>query len=698
MAKYRITGPDGSTYEITAPEGASEQEIMSFVQSQIGGNDFAARAAGMSPTALSVARAKNDPFGEYLRNQAMQPRAGETQDEQFSRLYGSLPSERRPGYGEGISRALVQGGMFGGGDEFVAAGAAALDPIFKPGDRGTYGERYGAYLGRERERLGQFREDAPVTAFGSEVAGALPTAALPVVRGMQAAQGAGVAARMGAGALTGAGQGGLYGYLAGEGDGRVDNAMFGAAVGGVAGAVAPPAIDFAAKTLRYLGDQTIGRMGGQRQATAALRKLSQAFMRDGLTPEQAAQKLNQMGPEAALMDLGPNTRALAASTSRAPGAGKTIIDDFVTPRQEGARNAMNVLEGGQINRINQSLDDLIPGRYTMTQRGALETARSNAARPLYDATVNRADALIPDQQFQQLAGDEFLAREFAKVRRDPLFGLKDLPENSLQVLDAAKRSIDDQISAARRAGNNNAARMLMQKKDALVSVADDVFPGYAQARQVWSEYSGVIDAGDLGRKFMSGDVDVVANAVKRMSPEEQAQFRLGAAQAIRDKIGGLVNRADATKRISDIPALEQKIRIAFGDDDIFRRYIDMTRAERAMFDSYAAVRGGSQTAERLAADADAAIDPGAAAEAIARLTGNPLSFANIVNAARTFGGKAASRAQTPEPVRRELAKLLVGRSTNQLDDAIAAQMASEEGRRNLARILTTTGAVSGGRQ
>lgn len=37
MAKYRITGPDGSTYEITAPEGASEQDVMAFVQSQIGG-------------------------------------------------------------------------------------------------------------------------------------------------------------------------------------------------------------------------------------------------------------------------------------------------------------------------------------------------------------------------------------------------------------------------------------------------------------------------------------------------------------------------------------------------------------------------------------------------------------------------------------------------------------------------------------
>ena len=83
MAKFRVTAPDGGTYEITAPDGASEQDVMSFVQSQMGGNDFASRASSMDPTSLSVARGKNDPFGEYLRNQAMQPREGETEDQRF---------------------------------------------------------------------------------------------------------------------------------------------------------------------------------------------------------------------------------------------------------------------------------------------------------------------------------------------------------------------------------------------------------------------------------------------------------------------------------------------------------------------------------------------------------------------------------------------------------------------------------------
>lgn len=37
MAKYRITGPDGATYEVTAPDDASEQDVLSYAQSQFGG-------------------------------------------------------------------------------------------------------------------------------------------------------------------------------------------------------------------------------------------------------------------------------------------------------------------------------------------------------------------------------------------------------------------------------------------------------------------------------------------------------------------------------------------------------------------------------------------------------------------------------------------------------------------------------------
>ena len=74
----------------------------------VGNSEFASRAASMDPTSLSVARSKNDAFGEYLRQQAMQERPGETENERFIRLYGGKVQDR-PGQGEVAVRSGLQG-------------------------------------------------------------------------------------------------------------------------------------------------------------------------------------------------------------------------------------------------------------------------------------------------------------------------------------------------------------------------------------------------------------------------------------------------------------------------------------------------------------------------------------------------------------------------------------------------------------
>ena len=53
MAKYKITGPDGKTYEVNAPDGASEQDVLAYAQRSFG--------AAPAPAARST-----KPFGEDL--------------------------------------------------------------------------------------------------------------------------------------------------------------------------------------------------------------------------------------------------------------------------------------------------------------------------------------------------------------------------------------------------------------------------------------------------------------------------------------------------------------------------------------------------------------------------------------------------------------------------------------------------------
>lgn len=68
MPKYRITGPDGGTYEITAPEGANEQQVLAFAQQQFGGGKPAAAPADperqklLASTPMRLAKGGKDPI------------------------------------------------------------------------------------------------------------------------------------------------------------------------------------------------------------------------------------------------------------------------------------------------------------------------------------------------------------------------------------------------------------------------------------------------------------------------------------------------------------------------------------------------------------------------------------------------------------------------------------------------------------
>lgn len=126
---------------------------------------------------------------------------------------------------EGSLRAYLQGGTFGFGDEAVGGGAAVLSPLVHGDDGAEFGERYEAYQGREQDRVNQFREENPIAAYGSEIAGSIPTILMTGGAGAYP-----TIARL----MIAAGQGGAYGFGASEADNLADrgkDAAFGAATG-----------------------------------------------------------------------------------------------------------------------------------------------------------------------------------------------------------------------------------------------------------------------------------------------------------------------------------------------------------------------------------------------------------------------------------------------------------------------------------
>ena len=305
------------------------------------------------------------------------------------------------GYVNKLGQSVAQGVTLGFMDEI----AAGLDAPFVAGKRALVdgqpfdmGKAYDDRLAGYRQDEAEFRESNPVSSFVGEAAGAVAgTVANPALRAITSAPaGASILAQTGRGALAGGALGGAYGFGSGEGgiENRAVGAATGAAAGGVVGAAAPAAIQGVRKAGQFVADKTINLLPF-RQMGAAERKVAEALMRDGMTPEQAAARLKEMGPEAAIMDLGTNVRGLARGAATVPGEGKTAITNKVVARQEGVRAPNNVLQGGQANRVVDGVDDLVPDQYTSAQRRVLENTRGNKARPIYEKVVNDAQYLIP---------------------------------------------------------------------------------------------------------------------------------------------------------------------------------------------------------------------------------------------------------------------------------------------------------------
>ena len=127
-----------------------------------------------------------------------------------------------------LTRATAHGLTFGFGDE--------IEALFKSATSGdiTYEEA----VKQARGKIDRFRKENPVLAYGSEIAGSLPTM-LVGGAGIKAIQGAkklADASKVGQAVKTGAVTGGIYGAGAGEGvEGKALGVATGGALGGVLG-------------------------------------------------------------------------------------------------------------------------------------------------------------------------------------------------------------------------------------------------------------------------------------------------------------------------------------------------------------------------------------------------------------------------------------------------------------------------------
>jgi hypothetical protein len=306
------------------------------------------------------------------------------------------------------------------------------------------------------------------------------------------------------------------------------------------------------------------------QNDAAADLLSEALTREGMTVDEAILKLDELGPDAIPADIAQSFRRLL----RAAGNLNPNLQGR-TARELGERNV------GQAGRVAEDVDFGLQSP-DMTVEQAIAGLRE-ATRPAITELYAEASATpfrFSGRLKTLLEGDSSLgrARQAAETRLADKRAAGD-EITHFDVIDATKQELDDQIAAALRAGENNKARDLTRLKNTMIDEADAQIPKYRQARETFAGERALESAAQQGELFLKANRRQVIDTVKNMTPAEMNMYRLGARQAIMDKIDVTNISADLMKRMFGRNGDVVKLRAVFPDEQSFQQFLRAMKRE-----------------------------------------------------------------------------------------------------------------------
>lgn len=588
---------------------------------------------------------------------------GTTPEQAQAMMQDAMPSAKESGkrYASQEANPLERGGLnalqgltFGFGDELLA-GLASL------GSPGNIPEAYKQKRDFLRGMQSQYESDFPI---GAPVTQAMTSMALGPALASRTAPG--LVPAIGQGARTGAITGGLTGLGESEATdfGQAAMDMIGGTASGAAfGAAAPVAGAVVGGAGRSVSER-FSPGAAQRGAQA---KVAEALLRDSALPGQALgqanARLTRLGPEARIADVGgQNTRQLLDTLSTLPGRTKQTVESAIHDRVAGRSGRLisaadrGLSVGGQ--RGAQVVDDLIATRQaaSVPLYGQLHQMEVQAT-PRLASTLNAAESLGAGREAAKIATAQELPYSLSADQWNQSAG-----RLAMRDLDHLKQGIDKLIAKETDpSGKVSALGFRLQGlRQRLLEQLDDATQGfYKQARDAFAGPSALIDATNAGRRFMTADDAATRQVMSGLSLSEQEAFRVGAFEALRNKLGRPGGQTEVLGMWKD-QILREKLKAIFPSERAFRDFATEVAGE-ARLKSLEGVGRGSQTAARLAGMEDIDLSPlrNAAATAAAAKTGDMPGM--LVGATNLF-----RRVQTPEPVRDRMGALLLSRDPNEL--------------------------------
>jgi hypothetical protein len=590
--------------------------------------------------------------------------------------------------------SAMQGPTFNAFPKIVGAVGAPFAAI----EQGIpLGEAYAQGRDIMRGAAESYEQEAPYKAAGGQLVASLPMvlggltstavrniggAALPAIeraapsiapsiqaagRYMTAAPGAGQVMGLGQRMAQAGGSGAGYGFVSGLGGSYEDDAAEmlkeagkSALIGGSLGVGTQPVMSMVGAG----GRQVMARVSPTAAGTYAQQKVGEALIRDVPEPltganalSRAQSRLLKLGPEARITDVGgASTRNLLDVQATLPGTTATAVERAIRERQVGRAGrlmeASDETLGTQGAQFTQSIENFATKRY-------------QESRPYY-AVVDAANLSVDNNLINLLKKSGSMQRDAENLYRKQtgldidLSALKYGEQVPMNVLDTLKQTLYDSAQALKRTGNNNDAlatdKIRVDLTDLLVNKSPKIGgqSAYGLAMKTYAGPSQMMDAADVGRMVMKGDILDVQQATKGMSQSELEAYRIGVLQALRQQTGTEAGQTSLLKFYKE-PATQDRLKAAFGND--YKAFSAAVLREGQLKKMESAGRG-SQTAARLAGQGDLDVAP-LAQTASAVASGSPMA---IVTAATNL----ARQTQTPEAVRNEIGKILLSRDPQQL--------------------------------
>lgn len=665
MPTFKITGPDGKSYNVTGdtPEGALQ--------------------------ALTT------------------------------HLGAATPTDNRDtvlGSVDAFMRGAADAATFGFADEIAAGLGTGL---------GYLGD-YDAELARQRGIDTSDEQNRPASRIGGQVGGALLTAAaVGPSRLAPFSAKIGTSApmwqRVAAGSAEGLGAGAAYGYGSGE-DGaanRAANVVPYAAMGGVAGAAAPVLSSGVGRGYEAVMDAIRSKpiaanVGASPEALRVIGSLADADLaKNG--PGYA--NMLAAGPEAMLVDAGPSAAGMLDTAIQRGGPGARIASERVGQRVSRDTDAL-------VSALDQYLGN--PQGVTASQRSIRDAARpgvnqayetaqampidyaSEAGRKVEDV-INRIPARYKSQAIQR--ANERLAYDgktnlqiMADIADDGSVSFREMP--NVAQADAIKRALDeianegtDPLSGKMSSDALFATRMARDLRGAVSEAVPEYKTALATAADPLSRQSAV----ENGSKLLSPSMtrDQAEYLVKGLTPAEKDAMKQGVRSRIDDAMANVTRTAadddvaarEALKAVKDLSsrASREKLTVLLGDKEAVALLDEVDRVAKS-FNLKANVATNSRTYGRQAMS-ERVGELTAPGPATKLMRGEPLNASKMV--AQSLSGETdQAMSARQDAIYAEIADILTrsGNSAPAVFDAIArmtsTDAATQQAKASIIRALS----------